>query len=131
MEFLVNLHSFWRYIVLIAAVVGLCGALGGWLGLLSTRLSARRAGTIYITALDIQFLLGLILWIIEGRWAVPGFFRFEHPTIMILAVAIAHIGQVMAKKNGNPMKAARTVALAVVVSLLFVIVGIPGVVRGP
>jgi hypothetical protein len=62
-EFLADVHSFWRYIVLIAATVALIGALAGWLGSASPRLSARRAGLIYIIALDVQVLLGVILWI--------------------------------------------------------------------
>jgi hypothetical protein len=130
-EILVSLHSFWRYAVLIAAVVALVGAVAGWMGSLSPALTARRAGTLYIIALDFQFLLGIIIWVLEARWSVPGFFRFEHPTIMILAVVAAHAGQAMAKRATNPKAAARTVAIAIAVSLVLVVVGIPGVVREP
>lgn len=130
MEFLDTFHSFWRWIVLIAAVVALVGAIGGWLGSLSPALAARRAGTLYIVALDVQLLTGIILWVGRGWYATPGYFRFEHPTTMLLAVIVAHAGQVMARRARDPRAAARTVAIAVAISLVLVIVGIPGVVRG-
>ena len=130
MDYLVLFHSFWRWVVLIAAVVGLVGAAGGWLGSLPARLAARRAGTLYAVTLDVQLVVGLILWIGKGWYAVPGFYRFEHPTTMLLAVVVAHVGQVMAKRASDPRAAARTVAIAIAVSLVLVVVGIPGVVRG-
>ena len=131
MDFLVVLHSTWRWVVLLAAVVALVGALGGWLGALPPSLAARRAATFYTVALDVQFLLGLVLWVGEGWYARPGgYFRFEHPTIMLLALVIAHAGQVLSRRAKAPTAAARTVTLAVALSLLLVIVGLPGVVRG-
>jgi hypothetical protein len=130
MEFLVVLHSIWRWAVLFAAVVALVGALGGWLGALPPSLAARRAGTFYAIALDVQALLGLVLWIGRGWYATPGYFRFEHPTIMLLALAVAHGGQVLGRRAKTPAAAARTIALATAASLALVIVGIPGVVRG-
>ena len=130
MEFLVQFHSFWRWVVLIAAVVALVVVVGGWLGSLSLPLSARRAGLLYIVALDVQLLTGLILWVGRGWYATPGYFRFEHTSIMLLAVIVAHVGQAMAKRARDPRGAARTLAIAIAVSLVLVIIGIPGVVRG-
>ena len=131
MEILQNLHSYWRYVVLVAAVVGLIWASAGWLGSSSSPRSVRLAGLIYTIPLDIQMLLGIILWVLESRWSVPGSFRFEHPTIMILAIVVAHGGQAMARRSADPKSAARTVAIAITISLVLVVVGIPGVVRGP
>jgi hypothetical protein len=129
-EFLVALHSFWRWAVLMAGVVAVVGAAAGWLGALPPAVAARRAGTLYVAALDFQLLIGIVLWVIEQRWLVPGYFRFEHPTIMILAVVAAHVGVAMARRAKVPTAAARTVAVGTLVSLVLVIVGIPGVVRG-
>ena len=47
-----------------------------------------------------------------------------------LAVIAAHAGMVLAKRSLLPVNAARAVALAVTISLVLVLVGIPGIVRG-
>ena len=131
---LTSFHSFWRYAVLIAAVIALVVAFGAWLGPPSQRALlqplVRRAGSLYIIALDLQAMIGIVLWLGKGWYAAPGFFRAEHPATMLLAVIAAHVGQVLAKKARPPVPAARAVALAVVISLVLVLVGIPGIVRG-
>ena len=132
MEFLVSLHSTWRWAVLVAGCVALVGAAAGWLGVLPPRPAARRAGILYTIALTVQFLLGAILWVGRGWYATPGYFRFEHPTIMLLALAVAHGGLAMSRRVGDSGSTApaRVVAVATAISLILVIVGIPGVVRG-
>ena len=129
MEFLVTLHSYWRWAVLMAAVVGLVGAVAAWLGALPPARAARRAGSVYTIALDVQVALGIILWVGRGWYATPGYYRFEHPLIMLLALVVAHGGQILARRATSPTAAARAVALGVAASLVLVIVGIPGVVR--
>jgi hypothetical protein len=129
-DILVTFHSFWRYAVLIAAIVGLVGALGGWLGSLPPRQTARKAGLVYIIAIDVQALVGIILWIGKGWYAAPGYYRAEHPATMLLALIVAHVGQVLSRRAKTDKGAARAVAIAIAISLVLVIVGIPGVVRG-
>lgn len=132
---LVSFHSFWRYAVLIAAVLALVVSLGAWLGPTAQRTVlqpvVRRAASLYIIVLDLQVLVGIVLWIGKGWYAMPGtFFRAEHPATMLLAMIAAHVGLVMAKRQRLPIGAARAVAIGVVVSFVLVLVGIPGVVRG-
>ncbi|HZO29857.1 MAG TPA: hypothetical protein VFH48_28115 [Chloroflexota bacterium] len=132
---LVSFHSFWRYAVLLAAVLALVVSLGAWLGPTAQRTIlqpvVRRAASLYIIVLDLQVLVGIVLWIGKGWYAMPGtFFRAEHPATMLLAMIAAHVGLVMAKRNRLPTGAARAVAIGVVVSFVLVLVGIPGVVRG-
>ncbi|HYU20832.1 MAG TPA: hypothetical protein VEQ11_19265 [Chloroflexota bacterium] len=129
METVVVLHSFWRWAVLLAAVVGLVGSFGGWLGVLPPLAAARRAAAVYTIALDIQVLLGLVLWVGKGWYGVPGFYRLEHPTIMLLALVVAHAGQIVARRAAQPTAAARSVAFGTAVSLVLVVIGIPGVMR--
>ena len=132
---LVSFHSFWRYAVLLAAVLALVVSLGAWLGPTAQRTIlqpvVRRAASLYIIVLDLQVLVGIVLWIGKGWYAMPGtFFRAEHPATMLLAMIAAHVGLVMAKRQRLPIGAARAVAIGVVVSFVLVLVGIPGVVRG-
>ena len=124
-----TVHSFWRYGVIIAAVIAIVGALAAWMGALPPRQTVRRAGVLYIIALDVQVLIGIVLWLGKGGMALPPPFRLEHPLTMILAAVAAHVGQVLARRARTPQAAARSVAIAVIVSLILVVVGIPGLVR--
>jgi hypothetical protein len=122
---LASVHTFWAYAVLIAGVIGLVGALGAWFGSLPPRETARRAGLIYVIAIDIQLLLGIVFWLVGGSvlFTSPGL-RFEHPTTMVLAVVAAHAGQVLARRAKTPKASARIVAIAVAVSLVLVVLGV-------
>ncbi|MCC6175051.1 MAG: hypothetical protein IT305_07085 [Chloroflexi bacterium] len=131
MDALDILHGIWRWVVLIAAVVSLIGAFATWFGALPLTMSVRRIGLPYIIALDIQVVIGIILWVGESWYSRSGFFAIEHPATMILALIVAHAGQGLIRRSKSVTGQARTLAIAYLISLLLVIIGIPGVVRGP
>jgi hypothetical protein len=125
-----HVHSYWRYAVLIAAVVAFAGALAGWLGRLPARKTARQAGLLYMIAIDVQATVGIVLWLLRGGLDLPRPFRLEHPLIMILALVAIHVGTVLAKRAKSDMGSARIVTIAVAVSFILVLVGIPGLLSG-
>ena len=134
METLSAIHSYWRYAVLIAAVLAIVAAGAAWLGPMMTRLIVspvvRRVSVLYIIVMDVQVVIGIVLWLGKGGMAQAPPYRLEHPLTMILAAVAAHVGQVLAKRAKSGTAAARAITIAVVVSLVFVILGIPGLVRG-
>jgi heme A synthase len=123
-DILVTIHRFWGYCVLIAAVLGLVGAVAAWLGSLPPRQTARRAGLIYIIALDVQVLIGIVLLLVGYAAALPGGLKFEHPTTMVLAAVVAHAGQVMARRAKTPQAGARMLAIAIAVSFVLALLGV-------
>lgn len=125
-----HFHSFWRYAVLIAGIVAFLGGMAGWLGSFPARLTARRAGLLYVIAIDLQTLIGIVLWVLRGGLDQARPFRLEHPLIMILAVVVIHVGQVLAKRSRSDKAAARTIAIAVAMSFILVLAGIPGLLPG-
>lgn len=125
---LASIHRFWAYVVLIAAVVGLVAAAGAWFG--AVKLRPRLAGTIYIIPLDIQVLLGIVI-LLGGRGAaLVGSLVYEHPTTMVLAAIVAHAGQIMARRADDERRAAGTMAVAIAISLVLVVVGVARVMQG-
>ena len=125
-----SFHTFFGYVVLIAAILALLAAVAAWFGALPARQTIRRAGLLYTIPLDIQLLVGLIVWFGKGGLALPTPFRLEHPMTMILALVAAHVGQVLAKRAKTPKAAARALTIGIAVSLILVVLGIPGLVRG-
>lgn len=119
------LHSYWRWAVIVSAIVLVLRLVrrGDW-----TR-ADDRASLFYVIALDLQLLLGLLLYfgfspyfdaLRAGFHAAmhdrnTRFFSIEHQTAMLLVVIAAHVARVRAKKTSDPQakRRAHWIALAV------------------
>gem|GEM_PF-4108774 len=54
---------------------------------------------------DVQAFLGLLLWLLEQRWAAADPARsWENPVIMLLALWLVHVGASRAKKAADADK---------------------------
>jgi len=98
-----------------------------------TRMTKRVAGL-----LDLQFMLGLALYVFGpfGRLAfgsfgemmgqaVLRFFALEHPLQMVVAVAIAHTGLVIARRAATDRTRFRRAAIGFTLALALILAGIP------
>src|SRR6476620_10671844 len=102
LNFILQEHSGWRYIVIVVAVVALLKLLVGWLTNGRWSRLDQGLGAALPIVMDIQLLLGLVLWIMEQRWNGADPLRsFEHPVTMIIAIAVAHIGWSRTKKSDS------------------------------
>jgi heme A synthase len=102
------IHSWLRWVALIAGVLATYSV--------ATNKSASRSGLVLLIALDVQLLLGLLLYFVLSPFTAdamrdfgaamrnPGlrFFAVEHVTLMLAAVALVHAGRVMARKATSP-----------------------------
>src|ERR1700748_1332364 len=109
------LHSWIRWLALIAAVGTTLAALRGKVA--GTNSLADRWGMIAMMVLDTQMLLGLLLYfvlspntkaIMENFGAamkdpVARFWAVEHTVTMFAAIALAHVGRVLARKAVSPV----------------------------
>jgi hypothetical protein len=92
--FIFQAHSGWRYIVLLMLVITIAKMLIGMVS--SGRWSSLDEWLNRLTpiVIDIQVLLGLILWIIEQRWnGADPLASWEHPITMIIASVLTHATQ--------------------------------------
>lgn len=118
---MVELHSGVRWLVLLGAIAAL-GGYGRAMARKDFDALAARLGTVYGALLGVQFLIGAILWLMEGRWAVNDvFLAIIHPLLMILAVGVASAGTARARRTRNA-----TVGLvAVIASLVIIVAAMP------
>src|SRR4249919_4200634 len=107
-------HSWLRWLALVTAVGATFAALRGQVG--SDNSVADRWGMFAVTALDLQMLLGLILYLalspnmrpildnFGGAMKDPAlrFWAVEHIATMFAAIALAHVGRVLARKATTP-----------------------------
>lgn len=138
-SFILATHNIVRWLVLIAAVVVIVQAFVGWLGKKEWSKANNLTGIIYVSAVDLNVLLGLILYLFLSpltRQAfadfgaamgnpILRFFAVEHIFMMLVALALAHIGRSLSKKATETAKKHRTAAIWYTLSLLVILIMIP------
>jgi vacuolar-type H+-ATPase subunit I/STV1 len=125
MEWVATVHSYWRWVVLL---VGLASIVLSVISLTGNRpwdaLSDRLA--MYFTiAMDVQLLIGIIVWIVEQRWSGDLFLGYIHPLAMIGAVALAHVGRARADRATDSRDKGRQATIFFVASFVVILVAIP------
>ena len=123
------LHSWVRWAAIITGILATVTALAS-----ASDSRNNRWGLFFTVALDIQFLLGLLLLLTSTAFSNMGetmrdpaarFYAVEHPTMMIVAIALAHIGRVMARKAASPASARTKSIIFFGLSTLVLIIGTP------
>jgi hypothetical protein len=121
----------WRWVLLAVALVTLVQALAGWLGKRPWTQLDDRLGMLFTLAIDIQFLLGLILWFV-GPWRITNagalmgntlgrFMVIEHPLFLLISLVLAHIGRNRSRKATDDEAKHRTAFVFYLLSLLFIV----------
>lgn len=125
-EFLINFHSIFRWVVLLAAVGAIALAVMSATGSRPWDALSDRVSLAFTIAMDIQLLIGLVLWVVEQRWSISDApLTWAHPLLMIAAVGLAHVGRERADKAQGDKQRGRTAALFFGASLLVVLIAIP------
>ena len=133
------LHNLVRWAVLILGVIAAVRALAGWFGRRGWLPVDDRLGLFFTMSLDIQVLLGLLLYFVPSLITTANFsrlgdamgnpsvrfFMVEHALLMLVAVVLAHIGRSRAKKAPNPIARHRAAAIFYTLAIILVIAGIP------
>ena len=131
------LHSWIRWIALVAGVgVTLAAVRGKVQGESSI---ADRWAMVAMMALDNQMLIGLVLYLglspnmqeilnhfgESMRRADTRFWAVEHITAMIAAVALSHVGRVLARKAKDPAAKRTRLLITFGLATLLMVVGMP------
>jgi hypothetical protein len=134
---LLVLHSWIRWIALIAVVGATLAAIRGKVS--GSDSLADRWGMAAMMALDIQLLLGLLLYFVVspnmreilnnfgGAMKDPGvrFWAVEHSSSMFLAIALAHVGRVLARKALTPASKRTRLLICFGAATVLIILGMP------
>ena len=125
-NFFTEAHDGWHYLASLAMVVAVAAFLVNWLRGQEWSQLEQRIGTYAIIVVDIQLLLGLILWGIGASLGIIGANAartIEHPITMLLAIVILHAGWVWTKRSDETVRL-RNGALTFVVAGLLVLGGL-------
>lgn len=118
---MVLLHSLMRWVVLAAAIAAIVGY-GRARGRPGFDALTQGLGSLYAATIGIQLLLGVVVWLVQGRWSGGNvFLSVIHPVMMLLATGVASAGVARARRT----RSATTGLVAVLASLVIVILAIP------
>jgi hypothetical protein len=137
--FFLSIHSILRWLVVIFAILALVRAYRGWIAKTEWVKMDDRAGLLFTSTIDLQVLVGLILYLFLspitrtafGNLAnatsdrVLGYFTFDHIVIMLIAMALAHVGRAVSKKATLAQAKFRAAAIWFSLSALAILIGIP------
>lgn len=126
MDFVLILHNIMRWVVVILAIYALVRMYKGVFGKGEFAEGDRKALSWFSISLDMQLLLGLVLYI-GGRWWQNSvrFFAMEHIAIMIVAVVLAHLAVVFSKRAETSASKFKRGTIYATLAVLAVLVGIP------
>lgn len=125
-ELLVNVHDVFRWVVLAAAVFALALSVMAATGNRPWDALSDRASLIFTITMDIQLLIGLVLWVVEQRWTVADAnITWLHPLAMIVAVALAHVGRARSDRAETSRLKGLTATQFFLASLVVVLIAIP------
>ena len=132
-------HSYWQWVVLVTAAITLARAMAGAFGARDWTNADQRAARVFISAVDVQLLIGIVLYFgFSPFWTATyesfsetmreqgaRFFGVEHQAAMLMATAVAHIGWVRAKRAAPGLARHRIMRTTLLVFLAFVLWAIP------
>lgn len=136
---LLHTHNLFRWLVLITALLAIGFAFIGWFGKKDWKKSDNILGILFTAFIDIQLLVGIILYafvspITRAAFADFGaamknadlrFYAIEHITIMIIALVVIHIGRSKSKKAVLVNKKHKLASIYYTIGLILILVGIP------
>lgn len=132
-------HSWLRWLVIAAALVALARAVGGWTGNRRWTTADDRAGLLFSVSLDVQFLLGLLLYFLfsplmstirANAGAAMGndamrFWLVEHPVGMLVGIALVHIGRARIRKAVDAPRKHRLAVIFFGLALIPIALSVP------
>ncbi len=133
------IHNIVRWVVLILGIIVVVRGLLGWFGKREWSTLDRKLGVYFTSAIDVQLLVGLLLYfflsdktkaVFQDFGAVMSndglrFFAIEHAVIMLLAVVFAHLGGVYSKRASASKDKFRMAAIWYGLALIAVLLGMP------
>lgn len=136
---LLQLHNILRWIIIVIALITLLKYFMGWFSQQNWRKTDNILGITFTSLMDLQLLIGLLLYFIfspitETAFQDFGaamensdlrFYAVEHASIMLLAVVLVHIGRARSKKAKNSKAKFRNALIFFGLAYLLIMLGIP------
>ncbi|MFN0201505.1 MAG: cytochrome B [Bacteroidia bacterium] len=131
-------HNLLRWFVLLTAVYAVVRHALGFFGKKAYTTDDGKSSLFYMIACDVQLLVALALYVVRPQFSMLftdtkmvmqdanlRFFAVEHNFILIIAIALVHIGHSRMKKMGDDNSRFKTGFIFFALSLAIILYGIP------
>lgn len=125
-ETVFTIHSYVRYLVLLAAIGAIITALLGWRTAGLPPRAERALSGAFVGLLDLQIVLGLLLLLTGFQFYGQ---LMGHLFMMLLAAAAAHIGSVLARRREPERSGSPARLIGFMLALILIIGGIMAIGR--
>ncbi len=135
---MLTIHSLLRWVVLVLLVMATVQAWRGWQSKGTWTESSKRLGLFTMISMDIQLLVGFIVFVGSDlvksatsnmgeamRNPVLRFFTVEHTAMMLVAIALVHVGFAKAKRGADDAQRFKAMAIFFALALVVVVAAIP------
>ena len=137
--FVLTLHSILRWVVLILAVLAVVRAFIGWFGKKEWTALDNRLGMLLPASMDLQVLLGFILYIFLSPFtttalqdfgaamsnALLRYWSVEHVLLMVVALILIHVGRATSKVAEEATSKHKRAAIFFGLATLAILIAIP------
>ena len=132
-SFFLQLHSGFRYIVLLLVLLAIIRAWADWLGKKSYSEGNRKLNLFAMISLHTQLLIGLVLYFLSSHVQFNSetmknsdirYWTVEHLTAMIIAIILVTIGHSKSKRITLPEGKHKTIAIYYTLALVIIVVTI-------
>jgi hypothetical protein len=136
---LLHTHNMFRWLVLLVLVIAVIFSFIGWFKKRDWNKKDNTIGLILTIFMDIQFLVGLVLYAFVSpitktafndfgaamKNADLRFYAVEHILMMVIALVLVHIGRTKTKKAVAPWKKHRSATIFYGIALVLILAAIP------
>ena len=137
MQILLVLHDLFRWLILVFAFWTVISAISGKISKREYTAGDGRANFFFMLGMDIQLLIGMILYFTNGWFEslkhigesmkdpMVRFFTVEHSLMMIIAWILVHAGRISVKKATTSQAKFKKTLLFFGIALLIILIAIP------
>jgi hypothetical protein len=132
-------HSWLRWVVLLTCVYAIVRAIGGASARRPWGAADGRAGTWLLAAVDLQFLLGVLLYFVLSPFTTAAlddfgeamrtsrlrFWAVEHLFGMVVGTALVHVGRVRVRRTADAVRKHRVAAVFFTLALIAFVAAVP------
>ena len=137
-ETVLLVHSWVRWAIVLLGLLAVFRAVTGWAGARPWTAADDKAGLFFMIALDLQLLLGLLLYFAFSPLTALAmddfggamrtglrYWAVEHPFGALVGIVLAHVGRVRIRKTADLVRRHRLAAIFFGLALVAILLAVP------